>query len=216
MFAGIYYGGMYGGSTTSILLNTPGRARRSSPRSRATRWPKSRRGAQALATAAIGSFVAGTIGTMLLVLLAPRWLTSRSRSAPRTFRRHGSRLRRGHLRARGVTNARLRLAGPRADHRPGRASTSSTGQQRLTFGIPQLADGIGRRGRRGGSVRRRRGALDRGTPSPRPAEVIPTGPRWTRRTGRDRGSRGCAAPRSAFRSERYPPVGPRCRHSSPT
>ena len=40
MFAGIYYGGMYGGSTTSILLNTPGRAPRSSPPSRATRWPR--------------------------------------------------------------------------------------------------------------------------------------------------------------------------------
>lgn len=38
MFAGIYYGAMFGGSTTSILLNTPGRARPSSPRSRATRW----------------------------------------------------------------------------------------------------------------------------------------------------------------------------------
>ena len=70
MFAGIYYGGMYGGSTTSILLNTPGRAPRWSPPSRATRWPgpgeRRRRW-----PAAIGSFVAGTIATLALALLAP-------------------------------------------------------------------------------------------------------------------------------------------------
>ena len=40
MFAGIFYGGMYGGSTTSILLNTPGESSSVSPPSRATRWPR--------------------------------------------------------------------------------------------------------------------------------------------------------------------------------
>ena len=39
MFAGIYYGAMYGGSTTSILLNTPGERHPSRPRSRGIRWP---------------------------------------------------------------------------------------------------------------------------------------------------------------------------------
>lgn len=40
MFAAIFYGAMYGGSTTSILLNTPGRAALSLPPSKATRWPR--------------------------------------------------------------------------------------------------------------------------------------------------------------------------------
>jgi len=71
MFAGIYYGGMYGGSTTSILLNTPGESSSVVTAIEGNKMAKAGRAAQALATAAIGSFVAGTIGTVLLVLLAP-------------------------------------------------------------------------------------------------------------------------------------------------
>src|SRR6478672_1901818 len=71
MFAGIYYGGMYGGSTTSILLNTPGESSSVITAIEGNKMAKNGRAAQALATAAIGSFVAGTIGTILLVLLAP-------------------------------------------------------------------------------------------------------------------------------------------------
>ncbi len=72
MFAGIYYGGMYGGSTTSILLNTPGESSSVITALEGNKMAKSGRAAQALATAAIGSFIAGTIGTALLTLLAPR------------------------------------------------------------------------------------------------------------------------------------------------
>src|ERR671917_676875 len=59
MFAGIYYGGMYGGSTTSILLNTPGEAAWGATIFEV--FPMGRRGGggAAPATAAIGSFVAG-------------------------------------------------------------------------------------------------------------------------------------------------------------
>ncbi|MCW2134630.1 tripartite tricarboxylate transporter permease [Arthrobacter sp. VKM Ac-2550] len=71
MFAGIYYGGMYGGSTTSILLNTPGESSTVITAIEGHKMAKSGRAAQALATAAIGSFVAGTIGTALLVACAP-------------------------------------------------------------------------------------------------------------------------------------------------
>lgn len=71
MFAGIYYGGMYGGSTTSILLNTPGESSTVITAIEGHKMAKAGRAAQALATAAIGSFVAGTIGTALLVALAP-------------------------------------------------------------------------------------------------------------------------------------------------
>src|SRR6516164_4632838 len=59
MFAGIYYGGMYGGSTTSILLNTPGESSSVITAIEGNKMAKAGRAAQALATAAIGSFVAG-------------------------------------------------------------------------------------------------------------------------------------------------------------
>jgi putative tricarboxylic transport membrane protein len=71
MFAGIYYGGMYGGSTTSILLNTPGESASVMTAIEGNRMAKRGRAAQALATAAIGSFVAGTIGTLLVAFFAP-------------------------------------------------------------------------------------------------------------------------------------------------
>src|SRR6188474_2862194 len=71
MFAGIFYGGMYGGSTTSILLNTPGESSSVVTALEGNKMAKAGRGAQALATAAIGSFVAGTIATGGLVLVAP-------------------------------------------------------------------------------------------------------------------------------------------------
>lgn len=71
MFAGIYYGGMYGGSTTSILLNTPGESSSVMTAIEGNKMAKAGRAAQALATAAIGSFVAGTIGTMGVVFFAP-------------------------------------------------------------------------------------------------------------------------------------------------
>ncbi|GAT73830.1 tripartite tricarboxylate transporter permease [Microbacterium hydrocarbonoxydans] len=70
-FAGIYYGGMYGGSTTSILLNTPGESASIVTAIEGNRMAKLGRGAAALATAAIGSFIAGTIATVGLTLLAP-------------------------------------------------------------------------------------------------------------------------------------------------
>ncbi|MGA7147553.1 MAG: tripartite tricarboxylate transporter permease, partial [Microbacterium sp.] len=64
MFAGIYYGGMYGGSTTAILLNTPGESASVMTALEGNLMAKAGRASQALATAAIGSFIAGTIGTM--------------------------------------------------------------------------------------------------------------------------------------------------------
>ena len=70
-FAGIYYGAMYGGSTTSILLNTPGETGTMVTALEGFRMAKSGRAGAALATSAIGSFVAGTIATVLVTLFAP-------------------------------------------------------------------------------------------------------------------------------------------------
>ncbi len=71
MLAGIYYGAQYGGSTTSILVNIPGEA--SSIVTTLDGYQMARRGSAgpALAIAAIGSFIAGTVGTVGLMLLAP-------------------------------------------------------------------------------------------------------------------------------------------------
>lgn len=70
MFAGIYFGAMFGGSTTSILLNTPGESASVMAAIEGNPMAKSGRGAQALATAAIGHFIGGIVGVTGLVLVA--------------------------------------------------------------------------------------------------------------------------------------------------
>ena len=142
MFAGIYYGGMYGGSTTSILLNTPGEASAVMTAIEGNKMARAGRGAQALATAAIGSFVAGTIATGLLVFVAPIVVGFALKITPAdyfalmvlafaavTVVLGSSRIR--GLAALGI-GLFIGLVG----------IDSSTGQERLTFGVPQLMDGI--------------------------------------------------------------------------
>ncbi len=71
MLAGIYYGAQYGGSTTAILINLPGES--SSAVTAIDGYQMARKGqaGQALATAALGSFFAGTVATFILALAAP-------------------------------------------------------------------------------------------------------------------------------------------------
>ena len=71
LFAGVYYGAMYGGSTTSILLNTPGESATIITALEGHKMARAGRAGPALATAAIGSFVAGTIATLALTFFAP-------------------------------------------------------------------------------------------------------------------------------------------------
>jgi putative tricarboxylic transport membrane protein len=71
LFAGVYYGAMYGGSTTSILLNTPGESATIITALEGHKMARAGRAGPALATAAIGSFVAGTIATAALTFAAP-------------------------------------------------------------------------------------------------------------------------------------------------
>jgi putative tricarboxylic transport membrane protein len=140
MFAGIYYGGMYGGSTTSILLNTPGESSSVITALEGNKMAKNGRAAQALATAAIGSFVAGTIGSILLVALAPtvaHWVVQLG--APSYFAIMLLALISvtavlGDSKLRGFISLFLGLA-------IGLIGTAS-GQPRLTFGNDLLADGI--------------------------------------------------------------------------
>ncbi len=71
LLAGIYYGAMYGGSTTSILLNVPGEAASVVTTLDGYQMARKGRAGPALSIAAIGSFIAGTIGVALLMLLGP-------------------------------------------------------------------------------------------------------------------------------------------------
>ncbi|WP_247044115.1 tripartite tricarboxylate transporter permease [Arthrobacter rhizosphaerae] len=142
MFAGIYYGGMYGGSTTSILLNTPGESSSVVTAIEGNKMAKAGRAAQALATAAIGSFVAGTIGTALLAVCAPIVVEfAVSLGSPSYFAIMILALLAvtavlGSSRLRGFASLGLGLAIGLV------GMDSVTGQRRLTFGQPLLADGL--------------------------------------------------------------------------
>jgi putative tricarboxylic transport membrane protein len=142
MFAGLYYGAMYGGSTTSILLNTPGETGTIITALEGYRMARAGRGAAALATAAIGSFVAGTIGTVLLTFLAPIVVKLALRFGPAeyfalmvlAFTTVSAML--GASTLRGLTSLFLGLA-------IGLIGIDSlTGQARFTLGFPNLLDGI--------------------------------------------------------------------------
>lgn len=138
MFAGLYYGAMYGGSTTSILLNTPGESGSIVTALEGNRMAKAGRGAAALATAAIGSFVAGTLGTIALTFLAPLFVKLALLFGPAeyfslmvvAFTTVSSVL--GASRLRGITSLFVGLA-------IGLIGVDLlTGQARLAFGIPSL------------------------------------------------------------------------------
>src|SRR5438128_2963059 len=71
MLAGIYYGAMYGGSTTSILMRIPGEAASVMTCIDGYAMARKGRAGAALAIAAVGSYVAGTVAVVLLMFLAP-------------------------------------------------------------------------------------------------------------------------------------------------
>src|ERR671919_1600088 len=71
MLAGIYYGAQYGGSTTAILINLPGESSAAVTAIDGHEMARRGRAGVALATAAIGSFFAGTVATIVVVLFAP-------------------------------------------------------------------------------------------------------------------------------------------------
>jgi len=142
MFAGLYYGAMYGSSTTSILLNTPGESGSIITAIEGNLMARQGRGAAALATAAIGSFVAGTIGTVLLTVLAPLVVKVALKFGPAeyfalmvlAFTTVSGLL--GSSRLRGMISLFLGLV-------IGLVGTDTlTGQARFALGRPELLDGI--------------------------------------------------------------------------
>ncbi|KUH85499.1 MULTISPECIES: tripartite tricarboxylate transporter permease [unclassified Mycobacterium] len=78
MFAGIYFGGLFGDSIAGILMNTPGNSTAIAGSLEGHRMARKGRGAQALATSAIGAFIGGMVATALVVFFAPalaEWAT---------------------------------------------------------------------------------------------------------------------------------------------
>ncbi|HEY1059295.1 MAG TPA: tripartite tricarboxylate transporter permease [Limnobacter sp.] len=143
MLAGIYYGAQYGGSTTAILVNLPGES--SSVVTALDGYQMARQGkaGKALATAAIGSFVAGTFATLLLALFAPPLADLALKFGPAEYfslmvmglvasvvLAHGS-----LLQAFGMIVLGLLL---------GMVGTDvNSGMERYTFDSPYMAEGIG-------------------------------------------------------------------------
>ncbi|MES2687057.1 MAG: tripartite tricarboxylate transporter permease [Pseudomonadota bacterium] len=141
-FAGIYYGAMYGGSTTSILLNTPGETASMVTAMEGNKMAKSGRAGAALATAAIGSFVAGTIATVLVTLFAPVVAEFAVKLGPPeyfmlmllAFTTVSAVL--GKSAVRGLTALFVGLAAGLV------GLDQITGQARYTGGVPEMLDGI--------------------------------------------------------------------------
>jgi putative tricarboxylic transport membrane protein len=85
MLAGIFYGAMYGGSTTSVLLNIPGEAASVVTCLDGYRLARQGRAGAALGMAAIGSFVAGSLGVLGVSLLAPPLAAFALKFGPRDY-----------------------------------------------------------------------------------------------------------------------------------
>ncbi|MFT3956037.1 MAG: tripartite tricarboxylate transporter permease [Piscinibacter sp.] len=142
MFAGIYYGAQFGGSTTSILMNTPGESSSMVTAMEGNLMARNGRAGPALATAAIGSFVAGTIATVLLTFFAPWVADVALKFGPAeyfaiivfAFTTVSAVL--GASMARGLASLGVGLA-------IGLIGIDNiSGQARYTLGIPELVDGI--------------------------------------------------------------------------
>ena len=142
MFAGVYYGAMFGGSTTSILLNTPGESASLVTAMEGNAMAKRGQAAAALATAAIGSFIAGTLATLLLSVFAPHLVDVALKFGPAeyfaimvlAFTTVSALMGRSVLR--GMTSLFAGLAVGMV------GIEATTGQARFTVGMMELTDGI--------------------------------------------------------------------------
>ena len=143
MLAGIYYGSQYGGSTTSILVNLPGEAASVVTTLDGYQMARHGRAGAALATSAIGSFFAGTVATLLIAAFGPPLAAMALEFGPADY---------FSLMVMGLS-ASIVLAQGSLLHAIGMVllglllgligSDVNSGTQRFTFGIYELADGIG-------------------------------------------------------------------------
>ena len=143
MLAGIYYGAQYGGSTTAILLNLPGEVSSVVTTLEGYKMARNGRAGAALTIAALGSFFAGTVATLVVAASGPLLTQVALSFGPADYfslmllgliisavLAQGSVLKSISMVVLGVA---LGLVG----------TDVQTGQQRFTFGIPELSDGLG-------------------------------------------------------------------------
>ncbi|HEU5321295.1 MAG TPA: tripartite tricarboxylate transporter permease [Methylomirabilota bacterium] len=143
MLAGIYYGAMYGGSTTSILMRIPGEAASVMTCLDGYAMARKGRAGAALAIAAVGSYVAGTVSVVALMLLAPPLAEFALRFGPPEFfallllgllvlayMNPGSMLDGLGMAALGLLLGMIGI-------------DQMSGHLRYGYGVPELADGIG-------------------------------------------------------------------------
>lgn len=142
MLAGIYYGAQYGGSTTAILVNLPGESSSAVTCIDGYQMARQGRAGPALATAALASFFAGTVSTILIAMFAPPLSEVGLAFKPPDYfslmvlglvgamvLAHGS-----MLKAVGMVCLGLLLGLIGTD--------ANTGVERYSFGITELADGL--------------------------------------------------------------------------
>ena len=143
MLAGIYYGAQYGGSTSAILVNLPGEVSSVVTCLDGYQMARQGRAGPALATAALGSFFAGCVATLILATFAPPLAELAFKFGPAerfslmvlglitaVTLAHGSLLKAVAMIVLGIL---LGLVG----------ADPEVGRMRFTFGLPQLTDGIG-------------------------------------------------------------------------
>src|SRR5581483_5828818 len=143
MLAGIYYGAQYGGSTTAILVNIPGESSSVVTCLDGYQMARQGRAGPALATAAIGSFFAGCVATIIIAVAAPPLAEVALKFGPAeyfslmcfgliaaTVLAHGSLIK---AIAMVIWGLLFGLVG----------TDVNSGVLRFTFGIPELSDGIG-------------------------------------------------------------------------
>ena len=143
MLAGIYYGAQYGGSTTAILVNLPGETSAVITCIDGYQMARQGRAGPALAIAAIASFFAGTVGTLLIALFGPPLAEVALKfGSPEYF----------SLMLMGLVAAAVLAQGDIVKSLAMVAvglllgsvgSDVNTGVQRFSFGLPELSDGIG-------------------------------------------------------------------------
>ena len=142
MLAGIYYGAAYGGSTTSILVNLPGESSSVVTCLDGYQMARNGRAGAALSISAVGSFFAGTVGTIIIVMFAEPLTRMAQKFGPADY---------CSLMALGLVAAVILASGSVTKAIAmvflgllfGLVGTDvNTGAQRFTFDIPELSDGI--------------------------------------------------------------------------
>ncbi|MCI9887012.1 tripartite tricarboxylate transporter permease [Micrococcales bacterium 31B] len=142
MFAGVYFGGLFGDSTGGILMNTPGNSTAIASAMEGHRMAKDGRAAQALATAALGAFIGGILATTLVVFFAPSLVKLATIFGPAEYFALAvfAFLAISSVVSESIVKGLAALAIGLALGLVGIDGPSGT--QRFTMGIPQLFDGI--------------------------------------------------------------------------